>query len=261
MGRDLVPIARHNLDVSSFEALAKDISNRMQFNIEYGYYDSEKNCELLGIPFVEEFISLGIAYFNKERDTIYRLIDFSYQEKLCYEKYGDALFSMAIYNYSDEEVFHSQEEIEEKKWILSELSYDLQYTSNGNSLAEIGREVINLDFEYFSRWSFFYNIVIYENYEEHIADFNKFRRNMMRFCELFGGDKIYYIDDQNRLLKGIGQSDELLYSWNELEIILKERLSDFIISIPKMMTDKYYKRSFQTCKNYDLGFVDDFSDL
>jgi hypothetical protein len=28
-----------------------------------------------------------------------------------------------------------------------------------------------------------------------------------------------------------------------------------------MMTDKYYKRSFQTCKNYDLGFVDDFTDL
>lgn len=130
MGRDLVPIARHNLDVSSFEALAKDISNRMQFNIEYGYYDSEKNCELLDIPFVEEFISLGIAYFNKERDTIYRLIDFSYQEKLCYEKYGDALFSMAIYNYSDEEVFHSQEYIDDMKLCLTELNYDLQYTSN-----------------------------------------------------------------------------------------------------------------------------------
>lgn len=40
MGHDVYNVRRHNLNTSSIEGLAEDLSKRLKANVEYGYYDT-----------------------------------------------------------------------------------------------------------------------------------------------------------------------------------------------------------------------------
>ncbi len=40
MGSDVHSVGRHNLDTSSLESLARDISNRFKANVKYGVDDT-----------------------------------------------------------------------------------------------------------------------------------------------------------------------------------------------------------------------------
>ena len=67
MGCDISILSRHNLNITNVETLAIDLSNRLGFSIEYGYYNIEIFSTLLENDLKEDFISLG--YIEKKPFT------------------------------------------------------------------------------------------------------------------------------------------------------------------------------------------------
>jgi uncharacterized protein with ParB-like and HNH nuclease domain len=65
MNEEVKIISNHNLDCSSLENLAKDIGNRLDCNIEYGYYQNNKGQH--------EFVQFGTVEVNSNFNitTIY----------------------------------------------------------------------------------------------------------------------------------------------------------------------------------------------
>lgn len=260
MGRDIVALSRHNLDVSSIEALAKDISNRIQYNVEYGYWPYEDYSKMLNIPYQDNFTVLGTAIFNPNRDTIYRLIDDKYQDRELLAMYGDELFSMKNYIFSSEEIL-KQEEIEERKEEILQYTIDLTSPITGNDFCTIGKHLLINNFDYYSRWWDLCRVIIDKDYSDKIDYFNKYRKKMMFYSILFGGDKIFYIDDQSNYLNGIGQGDELDYTWDELEKIIYERVNNDVVSISEVMSDYRVKEILGLNREFPLAFFDDFKDI
>lgn len=72
MGVDLVSLGRHNLDVSSIEKTAQQLSKRLDINIAIGHWDDGKF-------FVEKQIE------RKPGAPFYRLHDASYSSDICYD--------------------------------------------------------------------------------------------------------------------------------------------------------------------------------
>lgn len=260
MGRDVTALSRHNLDVSSIEALAKDISNRIQYNVEYGYWAYEDYSKMLNIPYQSDFTVLGTAIFNPNRDTIYRLIDDKYQDRELLARYGDELFSMKNYIFSSEEIL-KQEEIDELKEEILQYNIDLTSPITDNDFCTIGKHLLINNFDYYSRWWDFCSVIIEEDYLDNSLHFLKYRKKMMFYSKLFGGDKIFYIDDQSNYLKGIGQGDELDYTWDELEKIIYERVNNEVVSISEVMLDYRVKDTLALNREFPLAFIDDFKDL
>ena len=65
MNEEVKIISIHNLDCSSLENLAKDIGNRLDCNIEYGYYQNNNGQH--------EFVQFGTVEVNSNENitTIY----------------------------------------------------------------------------------------------------------------------------------------------------------------------------------------------
>lgn len=59
MGADLTAFGNHNLNTKSVTALAMDRFNRMDINIEYGFYGFKKYFKLLSEDKEDQFILLG----------------------------------------------------------------------------------------------------------------------------------------------------------------------------------------------------------
>lgn len=261
MGRDVVALSRHNLDVSSIGALAKDISNRIQFNVEYGYFACEDSSKMLNISYQKGFISLGTAIYNPNRDTIYRLVDEKYQDRQLLEMYGDGLFSMKDFNWYGMGEDLTQEEIEEGKKEVLQFNVTLKSSTTGNIYCTIGQDFLTNEFDYFLRWWSFCRVITDRDYVDQIPSFMRYRKKMMSYSKLFGGDKIYYIDDQSDYLKGIGQGDEFDYTWEELEKIIVERVNNDVVSISEVMLNPMLKQSLGLNREFPLAFFDDFEDL
>ena len=81
-------------------------------------------------------------------------------------------------------------------------------------------------------------------------------------CTLaLGGDKAYFVNDQCNHLGGVGQGNEIYYSWNELEEFINSRPILEVIQISKMALDPAYKNEVSKKNDRNLAFVDDFLDL
>jgi hypothetical protein len=83
----------------------------------------------------------------------------------------------------------------------------------------------------------------------------------MKYTLAFGGDKIYYLDDQSIILEGVGQGSEWKFSWNEFEKFVTDKTSPLMLNIPLFVTDRNYRNEFIEKKEYPLSFIDDFSDI
>ena len=84
MGWDIVTIGQHHLDIESLGLLAKQLSEGLDINIDYGYYRkhvySEDDNTIRLNPIVE-WVSLGLLIRHSEM-IIYYLEDTCYCEKL-----------------------------------------------------------------------------------------------------------------------------------------------------------------------------------
>jgi len=76
-----------------------------------------------------------------------------------------------------------------------------------------------------------------------------------------GGDKAYYVNDQCEHLGGVGQGEEMEYTWDALEEYIDSQEKLEVLSISKIRTDKAYQREIKAINHRNLAFYDDFEDL
>ncbi len=266
MGHNISILSKHNLDITNIESLAFDIYNKYEFTIEYGYYAVEEYNKLLENGLDETFISLGTIgdiLLNKR----FLLIDENFQQKQLYEKHGDALFEIMEYWYwFDFKQFNkdkpSNEQIELEKRAIQLKSYTLDYHSEmeENGFMSIYDEIIVNDLHYYSKWWEFCKTIQERNYFDD-DDYQNFRKQIMKDTLLFGGNKAYFVNDQCSHLKGVGQGDEMYYSWQELEDYFNSREKLELVSISKTVLDNNYRKEVRKKISENLAFFDDFEDI
>jgi hypothetical protein len=263
MGHDISPIGNHKLNTKDIKFLAEDISSRIDINIEYGFYGLKEHFKLLGENRNDEYIVLGKIIKDKKFKT-FRLIDEHYQLKQLHGKFGNNLFHNPEYWIYYEGKIPEDKIIEEQK---KELIFpDFQLTSmskNETEYLNIYKELYSNDIPYFSRWWSFCSLFTDSNFDnfEYLAELLTFRKELMKYTFAFGGEKIYYLDDQSNVLEGLGQGSEWEYSWNDFEQFVAEKTLPLLLNIPQFLTNRNYRNEFIEKKEYPLSFVDDFSDI
>lgn len=263
MGHDISPIGNHNLNTKDIKVLAKDISSRIDINIEYGFYGQKEHFKLLGENRDDEYIVLG-KIINDETFKTFRLIDEHYQLKELHEKFGDNLFYNPEYWIYYDGKIPEQERLEEEKKELIFPEFELTLISSKESeYLSVHKELYSNDIPYYSRWWLFCRLFTESNFDnfEYLDRLLKFRRELMKYTLAFGGDKIYYLDDQSSVLEGVGQGSERELGWSEFEEFVADKTLSLMLNIPKFLTDRNYRNEFIKKKENPLSFIDDFSDI
>ncbi|OXA82850.1 hypothetical protein B0A56_03845 [Flavobacterium columnare NBRC 100251 = ATCC 23463] len=261
MGCDISILSKHNLNITNVETLAIDLADRLNLNIDYGYYATKEYSNLLGVDFENELIELGSIRKTKA-DARYLLVDENFQKKQLYEKYGDSLFDNKEYwSWYKNEMPNDDEIAEEKKDIaLAYYFLDSVDSTNAEGYLNIHDEILMNDLYYFSRWwSFCGAMQTNDGFDDRYTQ--TFRKKIMNSTLALGGDKAYFVNDQCNHLKGVGQGNEIYYNWNELEEFINSRPILEVISISKIALDPTYKNEVSKKTDRNLAFVDDFKDI
>lgn len=263
MGRDISPIGNHKLNTKDIKVLAEDISSRIDINIEYGYFGHKEHFKLLGEIRGDEHVVLGKIIKNEKFKT-YSLIDERYQLRQLYEKFGDDLF------YNPEYWIYYDGKLPEQKWIDEEKKelifpkFELTLISSAETeYLTIYEELYSNDIPYYSRWWSFCRLFIESDFDnfEYLDGLQEFRKELMKYALAFGGDKIYYLDDQSEVLEGVGQGSEWELNWNDFEKFVAKKTLPLMLNIPLFLTDRDYRNKFIEMNEYPLSFIDDFSDI
>ncbi len=263
MGHDISPIGNHNLNTKNIELLAKDIVSRIDINIEYGYFGRKEHFKILGEDRGDEFIEIGKITKDKAFKT-YTLNDENYMLNQLYDKFGEAIFINSNYWLMNEGELPNKEVIIEEKKGLKYDNYSMDYESeNEYDFLTINNEHYSNNIPYYSRWWSFCRFFIEDYYKdkEYLTSLNNFRKELMQLTFKLGGNKMYYLDDQSNILKGVGSGSEYELSWNELTSLLETKTSHLMLDIPKFLKNEEYQEYFLALNEYPLSFIDDYSDL
>ena len=260
MGCDISILSKHNLDISNVETLAHDLADRLNLNIDYGYYANEKYNTLLGNNIEDELIKLGSVLKNNSKDR-YLLVDENYQAKQLYQKFGDQLFDMKEYwNWTDSIPTEEEKSREKEDSLISDYFLDGIETSGASGYLRIYDELIaNYLFSY-TRWWDFCRTIQDVNNENYLYEsyFQNFRKSVMKSTIALGGEIAYFVNDQCIHLKGVGQGEETYYSWENLEKFINSRENLDMISISKACIDLEYKKEIEEKEMKNFAFYDDF---
>lgn len=263
MGHDISPIANHNLNTTDIKALADDIISHIDINIEYGYYGYKEYFKLLGENKDDDYIILGKT-IKDEKFKTFRLIDEQYQLKQLHQKFGDIIFYNPEYWMNGEGKIPDQKVIEEEKKELMFPDFELTLISHERSgHMVIYKELLLNYIPYYCRWWSFCRLFTESTFDNfpYIENLLEFRNDLMKYTWAFGGNKIYYLDDQSNVLEGVGQGIEKNLSWNEFEKFVADKTLPLLLNIPLFLTDRSYRNEFMERKEDPLSFVDDFSDI
>lgn len=262
MAREISPYSIHNLDTSSIQNLAQDLAERLQFNVVYGF---DMYTDLWKISDVENrvgFNKLGEIIINESFET-YKLVQNEYFENELYKIYGNALFSKKEFWYGTENSLN-QMQIDQYlngyKFPYFELDTLDEQTDEGIRLV-IYKNVIELSVEFLTDWN---NLVRNIQKEMYLDALHKFRKANMQYAKLFGGAKVYYINDESSHVR-IGQGNMNSMSINEFETAIDntdklyfENLSDLFLNHEIL---EQYKKRIDENLDYPGLFIDDFRDL
>ncbi len=262
MGHDISPIGNHNLNTANLQVLAEDLSARLDINIEYGYVGIEPFFKLLDQDLTKRIIIIG-TIIRDENFKTFRLLDDNYQDKELYEKFGDKWFDNPDWGYQGGKTPKSDWIAAKKREILSP-NFGLNILSDidTDSLC-IHKECYSNYIPYFSRWWTFCRTFVEDNFQygDSLPALLGFRTELMRYTALLGGDKMYYLDDQSKELRGVGQGGEGDLNWSELEAYILDKTAPLMLNVSLFMTDTNYRDAFIAQKEYPLSFYDDFADI
>lgn len=234
MGADVSVLSNHNLDLSSLENLATDLSERLNVTVEFEYYAIAEYNALLENNLPENYISEGRILKN-EKKLMLKLIDENFQFKQLYKKFGDELYKQKDlfywskhfideYEYEDEDKNNNEEEkiaYIKKQLQFADYAVYNQSKNNDSGYMNIYNETINISLFYYSRWWSFYRYILEKNYFDN-DDFFKYIYSNLATSGKLGGTKIYFLNDQESNLEGIGQGSEDEFTWNEVEMFLNQ---------------------------------------
>lgn len=249
MGHDLHIIGNHNLDISSMEALAKDISKRFQANVEFGYYKNMFDFDINGNTGRESDVDdvLGKINFPNATTTLW-LNDEYYMYHAVLEKYGKEAYNLPYFKKRDG---YYRKDLD---YVVGNIRYELRDNEEDDEYAVIFNNTIHDWYNYFCpRWWSFCKAFGKDD-KDFLDDLiTPFRKEVLQFFEKVGGTEAFYFDDQ-------GKSQHLTENYYNWASILKEVETNFketTLHIPKYMKDN--KPNPWDIK--PLAFYDDFSDL
>ena len=257
MAQNISVLGTHNLDLSTIEALANDLSKRFGFTIAYGYFHNDDFNKLLSSNLKYGFVTLGTI---KNKGKLYKLNDNNFQKKQLFKMYGNALFEMQEYwNWKSDAPTKNEIENEIKNFDIGEINFELELVSSkAFQMINIYENVVNIDMNYYSRWSTFCDAILTREYFN--DDLLRYRKAIMKNAFLLGSDSVYLINDQCSILGGVGQGEEQEYTWHELENFIKNKKDLVLISISKSVLDLEYQEEISKM-NEIVAFYDDFEDL
>jgi hypothetical protein len=248
MGHDVSPVGNHQLDMSSTEVLARDISERFRANVKYGYQDiiccdSEGN----NIESTFEVIIQGTIVHPKAGETI-TLLDENYQLQQMIAKHGDNIYNLPVFAGSEAR----REEVEEAKRGMCYWLFDRQ---NDVDYGTIFEDTFRDSFNSFDmRWGTFCMAFTDNSYfKQFLDDLTEFRKNVLALYRKVGGSSVSYLDDQ-------GETQYLvhgLYNWETTKRELETHFKEATLYIPEFMNE----RKPISEEKLPEAFFDDFSDL
>ena len=263
MGHDILPIGNHKLNTDSLQELAEDIVSRVDIGIEYGYFGYKAYFGLLGINKGDEDVIVGKLNSNCQGRT-FRLIDSNYQLKELYAKFGDELFYQPEYWDSGNNQIPEEVDIVEERKKLQYPSYFMDFFGGEDyQELDIHKDTFTISLPYYTRWSGFCNFFMEKDSldSEYFTAFNAFRATLMNYSVKFGGDKMYYLNDQCSVLEGAGEACTWGMSWDDFCNLVRDKSAGLMVDIPLFIKNEQYRRKFQLLNQYPISFVDNFDDL
>ncbi|HSH51566.1 MAG TPA: hypothetical protein VK982_07570 [Bacteroidales bacterium] len=246
MGHDIVGIGKHNLNTNSNEELALDLSKRFKVNVEYGYQDNDKFDIKTGESIsTYRLVKLGRIDYPKAKTTVV-LMDEYYQLHQYYNQYGNDVYQL----HGIEKNEFLKEMIEHS---LGKIYYQFFDPVDENYYCTIYNNTQECGTLYFGRWWELCWQFTDKNNDEEIKRFNEYRKSLMEFQKIVGGNDVVYLDDQ-------GATEYLTfgdYLWEGILNELKTKFNKTTLNISEFIS----KEKFTPLKDYPLAFYDDFKDL
>lgn len=248
MGHDVSPVGNHQLDMSSTEALASDISERFRANVKYGYQDVIC-CDPEGnkIESTFEVIIQGTIKHSNADKTI-TLLDENYQLQQMLAKHGDNIYNLPCFSGSESRY----EEIDEAKRGMCYQFFDRENDVDyGTIFEDTFRDFFNsFDMRW---WTFCMAFTGDNHYKQFLDDVTEFRQNVLALYRKIGGSSVAYLDDQ-------GETQYLvhgLYNWETTTKELGTHFKETTLHIPGFMKEGNPLLE----EGLPMAFFDDFSDL
>ena len=224
MGHDIKAVSGHKLNTSSMESLAKDLSDRLDVTIVYGYSD---DTFIEGISKGDhEFIVLGKV--EKETKYIWTLRDWDYLDRI----------------------------VEPTKYEGS-VSYDLTIEyGRHNQYLNIYKYVFESSADYEGRWWCFCRHFTGEL--DYWPGLDFFRRCVYTESHKLGGNAAIYFDDQGPSAFIFEMEDFGTPTFEDIVDKVKEKFGEDFLNISEFVT-KYDDTTIpHKPDKYPLAFYDDF---
>lgn len=195
MAAELNHLSDHNLDISSLEALAKDISNRLKVNVRYGFEESPYVSAELVYPeaerrfdFYDDIANLVIGtVLYPDAESTATLIELDYLEKELCRKYGDTLPELFEYDENKFGPWSTFFFLNREPW------YYLAGDNVNTPSAHIEKGGLSLGIGVFVDWHQFNTTVFEPDCGRGLEILNSYRKDIMRLTELCGGTMAYHI--------------------------------------------------------------------
>jgi hypothetical protein len=226
-------LSNHNLYTTSLQALAVDLSARMQATIIFGYVNQfDYNSLKLGLESNYDFIILG-SVNAADSQAVYRLIDCNYQFTKFLEQFGEVEFES---DYFIEQHSYIKDQILESKVSISFELVNMQ--EDCDTLIHIYRDslelwsVDDLNWRYFQR-CFLFNMTIND-----IEYLNIWRIKNRDWIYKFGGNYMFVacIEDHSSFII----YDAFSKSMDTIKKLIIEKLYDQMVNIPNYIKNKCY---------------------
>jgi hypothetical protein len=248
MGHDVHNVAKHQLDISSLEALAKDLSNRLEVNVEYGVFDSfHFDWDGFHRNPTYNLWKFGTINFPNAQTTLW-LTDQFYLFHIVYSRYREDSY---ILPYFKENESHKEALTES----IGNTSFELRDNEEDDEYAIIFNDTFYDWHNYFGcRWWSFCRAFTQEDENEYLLEIvNDYRKGVMVFFDKLGIKETFYFDDQ-------GETQCLTEFYYDWEYILKKVDTDFKDSTLYISEFMKHKKLLLT-DHFPLAFYDDFADL
>lgn len=164
MGHDVHAICNHRLNTGSIESLAKDLSDRFDVTVDYGYFNHDEVADEQ-----ESYLSLWVSFgtIEKHQKPIWRLEDFIYLNKINNPSENENIDVYLFYDKND---------------------YD------GEGSFTVLKHCFDPSICFDSRWWYFCKHFTGE--EDDTESITQFRNQVKSLTLKLGGDAAIYVDDQ-----------------------------------------------------------------
>ena len=273
MSKDLDIFSRHNLDTSSIENLAIDLSNLFNVNVVYGFFEYDDYWKYDPSKYKKGFNILGVINSNNSDLTIPLTVE-DYLPKIIYNEIGDKIFDISeiwidygldypfspkLKNHLIKSVFKTNDCPYEFNLLDFENEYNyrsVSYEETNIPQIEIQKDYLTLSLDWLTTWNGITYMVSnkYENGREHLNEYRIKHRDYMGL---------------------LGEVESCIYTSLGIYILEFEYYEEFIQNIFKkenapiytfseLFTNKESFLKFQ--KNINNGilpdvYIDDFKDL